>query len=142
MADATGLNANFFSARESVVQVETEKLAGLQSLEYKIVRNPIDIIGTGSDKRQGFDYGVLSVTGKLKIKSVSKILDTKFSQTDPDLAQFNMVANLKGGGKTSAISRTLTFNECYLTDREFSLDVNGVGIVIYSFTCKQVDGDK
>jgi hypothetical protein len=142
MAEASGLNANFFSARESQVTVESERLAGLQSLEYKIVKNPIDIVGTGSDKRQGFDYGVLSVTGKLKIKSVSKTLDAKFLETDPDKAMFTMTAELKGGAKTSAISRKLTFTECYLADREFSMDVNGVGIVVYSFTCKEVTGDK
>ncbi len=142
MAEATGLNATFFSARESQVTVESERLAGLQSLEYKIVKNPIDIIGTGSDKRQGFDYGVLSVTGKMKIKSVSTTLDTKFQETDPDKAKFTMTAELKGGAGSGSKPRKLTFVECYLTDREFSMDVNGVGVVLYSFTCKEVTGDK
>lgn len=140
MADTTtgGLNAKFFSARESQVTVESETLAGLQSLEYKVEKNLINIIGTGSDQKQGVDYGVVSITGKLRIKTVSPTLDGKFEKSNPDEAKFTINADLKRGG----VSRKVVFNECYLTDREFTMDVNGAPTVVYSFTCKSVTGDK
>jgi hypothetical protein len=140
MADVAtgGMNAKFFSARESTVTVESEVVSGLQSLEYKVEKNILNVYGTGSDEKQGVDYGLLNVTGKLKVKTVSPKLDSRLEKSNPDEAKFTINAVLKRG----SVSRNLVFNECYLTDREFNMDINGVPFVTYSFTCKTITGDK
>lgn len=124
------MTIEIWSATESKVMVDSTEVEGLQSIEFKVSRSRSDIVAVGQPLRQGVEYGVKVVTGKLKVKSTNPALDEKLEKTDPDDAKFTLQAQLKKGSK----SKNVTFQDCYLDDRDFSVDVNGVGISTYTFT--------
>ena len=119
-----------WSATESKVMIDSTEVEGLQSIEFKVSRSRSDIVAVGKPLRQGVEYGVKVVTVKLKVKSTNPALDEKLGKTDLDDAKFTISAQLKKGSK----SKNVTFQDCYLDDRDFSVDVNGVGISTYTFT--------
>jgi hypothetical protein len=123
-----------WSATESKVMIESTEVEGLQSIEFKVNRSRSDIVAVGKPLRQGVEYGVKVITGKLKVKSSNPALDEKLSKTDLDDAKFTLSAQLKKGSR----SKNITFQDCYLDDREFTMDVNGVGIAIYTFSATDV----
>ncbi len=124
------MTIEMWSATESKVMVDSTEVEGLQSIEFKVSRSRSDIVAVGKPLRQGVEYGVKVVTGKLKVKSTNPALDEKLEKTDLDDAKFTLQAQLKKGSK----SKNVTFQDCYLDDRDFSVDVNGVGIATYTFT--------
>jgi hypothetical protein len=115
--------------------VDSTEVEGLQSIEYKVNRSRSDIVAIGQHLRQGVEYGVKVINGKLRVKSSCPALDEKLGKADLEGAKFTLQAQLKKGKQT----KTLTFQDCYLDDREFSMDVNGVGIAIYTFTATDVE---
>jgi uncharacterized protein (UPF0210 family) len=119
-----------WSATESKVMVDNTEIEGLQSIEYKVSRSRADIIAVGQPLRQGVEYGVKVVNGRLSVKSCCPPLDQKLSKTTMEEAKFTLQAQLKKGDK----KKEATFQDCYLDDRDFTMDVNGVGIAIYTFT--------
>ncbi len=124
------MTIEIWSATESKVMVDSTEVEGLQSIEFKVSRSRSDIVAVGQPLRQGVEYGVKVITGKLKVKSTNPALDEKLEKTDLDDAKFTLQAQLKKGSK----SKNVTFQDCYLDDRDFSVDVNGVGISTYTFT--------
>ena len=124
------MTIEIWSATESKVMVDSTEVEGLQSIEFKVSRSRSDIVAVGKPLRQGVEYGVKVVTGKLKVKSTNPALDEKLEKTDLDDAKFTLQAQLKKGSK----SKNVTFQDWYLDDRDFSVDVNGVGIATYTFT--------
>lgn len=127
--------ATIWSATESKVMIESTEIEGLQSIEYKVNRSRSDIVAIGQGLRQGVEYGVKVVTGKLRVKSSCPILDEKLNKTNMEEAKFTMTANLQKTGRTP---KTISFQECYLDDREFSMEINGVGIATYTFSAMDV----
>lgn len=123
-----------WSATESKVMVDSSEVEGLQSIEFKVNRSRTDIVAVGQPLRQGVEYGVKVITGKLKVKSTNPQLDEKLGKTDLDDARFTLQAQLKKGSRT----KNVTFQDCYLDDREFSIDVNGVGIATYTFSATDI----
>lgn len=119
-----------WSATESKVMVDSTEVEGLQSIEFKVNRARSDVQSVGQPLRTGVEYGVKMINGKLSVKSTCPPLDTLLAKTNPEEAKFSISAQLKKGGTT----RTVNFQECYLDDKEFSMDVNGVGITSYTFT--------
>jgi hypothetical protein len=124
-----------WSATESKVMIGATVVEGLQSIEFKVNRSRSDIVAVGQPLRQGVEYGVKVITGKLKVKSSNHELDEKLSKIDLDDAKFTLQAQLKKGTHT----KNITFQDCYLDDREFTMDVNGVGIAIYTFSATNVE---
>jgi hypothetical protein len=108
-----------WSATESKVMVDSKEIEGLQSIEYKVNRNRTDIISVGKPLRQGVEYGVKVVNGKLRVKSSCPPLDDKLSKANLEEAKFTLQAQLKKGGT----KKTVTFQDCYLDDREFTIEV-------------------
>jgi uncharacterized protein (UPF0210 family) len=123
-----------WSATESKVMVDSAEIEGLQSIEYKVSRSRTDIIAVGKEVRQGVEYGVKIINGRLSVKSCCPPLDKKLSEKEMKDASFKLQAQLKKGDH----SMTVDFQECYLDDRDFTLDVNGVGIAIYTFTATDI----
>ncbi len=123
-----------WSATESKVMIDSTEIEGLQSIEYKVNRSRTDIVAVGKPLRQGVEYGVKVVNGKLRVKSNCPPLDKKLSEDKLEEAKFTLQAQLKKGGT----QKTVTFQECYLDDREFSMEVNGVGTAIYTFSATDI----
>jgi hypothetical protein len=123
-----------WSARESKIMVDSKEIEGLQSIEFKEHRNRSDIPAIGESLRQGVEYGVKVINGKIKVKSTCSTLDEKFSKKEVEDMNFTLSAQLKKGSK----SKTMTFQDCYIDDREYSMEVNGVGITTYTFSATDV----
>jgi hypothetical protein len=75
------------------------------------------------------------VTGTLRVRSTYPKLDTLLIKGVADVKSFQVVVELK---KLGQAIKTLSFDECYLEGKNFSLDANGVGISDYSFTATRV----
>lgn|SRR5574341_1341689 len=126
-----------WSATQSKVMIGSTEIEGLQSIEYKVSRSRQDIVAVGQPLRQGVEYGVKVVTGKLRVKSSCPPLDDLLSKENLKDAVFTMQAQLKKDDSQTT-GRTIDFAGCYLDDREFEMSVNGVGIAVYTFTADNV----
>ena len=128
-------NPVLMSANVSNIKVDGEVVPGLQAIEYKIVRNRQNVHNIGIDERIGVDYGPMYVTGALRVRSTYPKLDTALITGAADVKPFQLVVELK---KLGQAIKTLSFDDCYLEGKSFSLDANGVGISDYSFTATRV----
>jgi len=124
-------NPVLISANVSNIKVDGEVIPGLQAIEFKIVRNRQNVHNIGIDERVGVDYGPMYVTGSLRIRSTYPKFDTMLITGVAEVKPFQLVVELKKGGQSI---KTLSFDECYLEGKGFSLDANGVGMSDYSFT--------
>lgn len=128
-------NPVLMSANVSNIKIDGEVVPGLQAIEYKIVRNRQNVHNIGIDERIGVDYGPMYVTGALRVRSTYPKLDTALITGAADVKPFQLVVELK---KLGQAIKTLSFDDCYLEGKSFSLDANGVGISDYSFTATRV----
>jgi hypothetical protein len=126
---------SLMSANVSNVKVDGEVIPGLQAIEYKIVRNRQNVHNIGIDERIGVDYGPMYVSGTLRVRSTYPKLDTLLIKGVADVKGFQLVVELK---KLGQAIKTLSFDDCYLEGKSFSLDANGVGLSDYSFTATRV----
>ena len=79
-----------------------------------------------------FEYEAKQEFSKLDISIPKGKLITKSTQT---AESFQIVIELK---KLGTAIKTLTFDECYLEGKSFSMDANGVGLSDYSFTATRL----
>jgi hypothetical protein len=130
------------SANVSDIKCDGETIAGLQTIEYKIMRNRQNIHRIGSHERLGVDYGPMYVVGSLKVRSTYPKLDSILISSSAEVKPFQLVVDLKstalGIEAWGKAVKTLTFDECYLEDKTFSMDANGVGFSVYTFTSTRV----
>jgi hypothetical protein len=124
-------NPVIISANVSNVKVDGEIIPGLQAIEYKIIRNRQNVHNIGIDERVGVDYGPMYVTGTLRVRSTYPKFDTMLITGVADVKPFQLVVELKKGGTSI---KTLSFDDCYLESKGFSVDANGVGLSDYTFT--------
>jgi len=122
--------ATILSANASSVMLDDEVIEGLQEITYKLNKSRQDVPAIGTDERIGVDFGLKIVTGTLKVKSDNATLDTHLA----DNTVFQIVANLKKGEAL----RTVTFDECYLDDKNFELETSDVASAVYTFTATRV----
>jgi hypothetical protein len=128
-------NPTLISANVSNIKVDGEVIQGLQSIDFKIVRNRQNVHNIGIDERIGVDYGPMYVTGNLRVRSTYPKLDTMLIKGVADVKPFQLVVELKKLGQSI---KTLSFDDCYLEGKTFSMDANGVGISDYSFTATRL----
>ena len=128
-------NPVLMSANVSNIKVDGEVIPGLQAIEYKIVRNRQNVHNIGIDERIGVDYGPMFVTGTLRVRSTYPKLDKLLITGVADVKSFQLVVELK---KLGEAIKTLSFDDCYLEGKSFSMDANGVGISDYSFTATRL----
>jgi hypothetical protein len=128
-------NPTIMSANVSNIKVDGEVVPGLQAIEYKVVRNRQNVHNIGIDERVGIDYGPMMVTGTLVVRSTYPKLDALLTKAPPDVKNFQLVIELK---KLGQAVKTLSFDECYLEGKSFSLDANGVGLSNYDFTATRL----
>jgi len=126
MADPVIISANV-----SNVKVDGDIIPGLQAIEYKIVRNRQNVHNIGIDERIGVDYGPMYVEGTLRVRSTFPKFDTMLITGISEVKAFQLVVELKKGAQSI---KTLSFDECFLEGKVFSMDANGVGVSDYTFT--------
>ena len=84
-------NPTIMSANVSNIKIDGEVVAGLQAIEYKIVRNRQNVHNIGNDERIGVDYGPMYVTGSLRIRSSHPKLDSMLIASVSDVKSFQLV---------------------------------------------------
>jgi hypothetical protein len=128
-------NPTLISANVSNIKVDGEVVPGLQAIDYKIVRNRQNVHNIGIDERIGVDYGPMYVSGSLRVRSTYPKLDTMLIASAGEFKSFQIVVELK---KLGQVIKTLSFDDCYLEGKTFTMDANGVGTSDYSFTATRV----
>jgi hypothetical protein len=122
--------AQIYNAFASEVKVNDETIEGLQAIEYRQLKNRSDVGAVGSDERIAVYFGTKIVNGKLRVASANVTLD-KFLEEN---TEFSISATLKHGETT----RQVSFDNCYLDDKNFLMAAQGHGETIYSFTATRV----
>ena len=128
---------NIVSSSESSVSINGSPIEGVQSIEYKVVRNVTSNFEFNSMTRTSISYGNKIVTGTITVKSHNSILDQKVHNTNQNDA-VNLTVVLKQG---SFPPKELTFVNVIIENRDFNMDVGGVGVSVYSFSASDLQGD-
>ena len=118
-----------FAANESSVLVNGEPVEGVRAVDYRRLHNRASVYALGSAERIGLISGPQVVQGRLRVASTSPGLDA----LAPD-AQFQITAQLRHG----ETRLTVSFDECFLVEKTFDLEVGGHGEAVYSFTATRV----
>ncbi|MFZ4647479.1 MAG: hypothetical protein ACOYNP_17120 [Gemmataceae bacterium] len=126
--------AAVFSSNKSKVLVDGELIDGLQSLAYRLHTEQEDIRAIGSDERVAVVFGLRVVRGELAVKSVSVKLDDMLSTQ----SAFQLVADMKQDDSETSPKRSLSFDGCYVQDKQFGLAANGSVLTTYTFTATRL----
>lgn len=125
------------TANNTHVTIDGQPVPGLRSISYKTIRNRQDVPEIGVNKRIGVVFGRWKITGTIIVNSVSETLN-KHMEAD---SNFQIVITMDippvdpNGQKTT---KSLSFDQCHLDDREFSLDAHGYAITTYTFTSTEL----
>jgi len=138
------MDATVISANVTNIKLGGFDVPGLQAIEYKVVRNRQNIHNIGGDERIGVLYGPMYVTGMLRFRSTSpyldKLINKEIEKVGTEEEEFQIVVEFKGtyGAYAKKTERTLTFDECHVEGKSFSIDANGIGVTDYTFTAARI----
>lgn len=121
---------SLFSANSSSVTVNGEAVPGVQAIDYRQVRDQGEIYALGSAERIAVHYGAMRVEGRLSIASANPAMDGLSSSGEA----FQLIARLAHG----ETSRSVTFDECHMVDKQFAMSTGGAGETVYAFTAIRV----
>jgi hypothetical protein len=122
--------AQIYTAFASEVKVNEETLAGLQAIEYQVIKNRQHVGAIGTDERIAVYFGLRIVIGKLRVASASVKLDDLLQKNE----EFSISATLKHG----STQRQITFDQCFVEEKTFGMTSATHGETIYSFTATSV----
>jgi hypothetical protein len=117
------------AAAESQVLLDGQPVEGVRAIEYRTQHGRSSVYALGSTERIGIVAGPQIVEGRLRVASTSPALAALAADT-----AFQLTAELKHGATTV----TVTFDECFLTERGFSLAVGEFGEAVYGFTATRI----
>lgn len=119
-----------YTASSSEAKVNEETIEGLQSIDYRFVRNRHDVGAVGTNERVAVYYGLTMVVGRIRVASVTPMLDQLLTEG----SEFSISVRLRHGEST----RNVAFDQCYMDDKSFALDTEHHGETIYTFTATRV----
>lgn len=122
--------AEIYTAFASEVKVNEETIEGLQAIEYSTTKSSCDVGAIGSDERIAVYFGLKVVNGRLRVASANATLDGLLQSNQP----FSISATLRHG----ETQRLVSFDDCYMGDKDFALAAQGHGESIYQFTATRV----
>jgi hypothetical protein len=122
--------AQIYTAFASEAKVNEETLEGLQAIEYRQIKDRHDVGAVGTEERIGVYFGLKLVVGSITIASANITLDDLLTSN----TSFSLAVTLKHGD----IARNVTFDECYLDEKRFTLARDAHGQTIYTFTATRV----
>ncbi|PTL80157.1 hypothetical protein KYC5002_26820 [Archangium violaceum] len=122
-----------FSANRSNVLVDGKQVDGLQSLVFRVVTEREDIRAVGSNERVDVIFGLRTVQGELAIRSTSVAIDELLDKRK----KFQLVANLKKTEGSDDL-RSLSFDDCFVEGKSFSMSANGSAVTTYAFTATRI----
>jgi hypothetical protein len=103
------------------------------TIDYKMIRRQQNVHNIGIDERIGVDYGSVTVTGSLKVRSTYPKFDTVLiTHSNPKPFQLTLESKI-----SLQETKVLTFDECFLEGKTFSMDSNGIALSDYQFTANR-----
>jgi hypothetical protein len=126
------MSPTLFAASESSVMIDNEPVDGVRSIEYRFQQTRSNVYALGSTERIGIVSGGQYVEGRLHVTSTSPKLN---GMTGDQM--FQVIATLKHGKQ----QMTVTFDDCFLLDKSFSIETNGHGEAVYTFSAVRVHED-
>jgi hypothetical protein len=118
-----------FAANESAVLVDGEPIEGVRAVEYRTNTERSDLYALGSTERVAVITGRHSVEGRIRVASSSPKLDSLSGDVF-----FQIAAPLRQGDTEVTVS----FDECLLTEKTFSMSAGSHGETVYWFTATRV----
>jgi len=118
-----------FSSNESSVLINGEPVEGVSGIEYRYNQIRHNIYSLGSAERIGMVSGQRSVEGQISASSTITSLDGMLDDTP-----FQVSAQFRQGETLM----TVAFDDCQLTDKQFSLAVGEHGQSVYRFIATRV----
>ncbi|WP_058556379.1 hypothetical protein [Thiohalocapsa sp. ML1] len=122
------------SANRANVLVDGEPVEGLQEIAYKSQTPYADVAAIGARNRIGVVFGTTSVTGSLRIRSLSERLDALLTSQAP----FQIFVSVNDAG--DEVLSELSFNECYLHGKSHVMGAGNVAETLYEFSATAVAG--
>jgi hypothetical protein len=122
--------AVIFAAHSSSVLIDGQPVEGVQGIDYRVARQQGHVFALGSSERLTTYYGETRVDGRIVVASTNAALDALITSG----AAFQVVGNLAHGG----VSRTVAFDECQMSRKEFNITSGGHGETVYLFTATRV----
>ncbi len=119
-----------YTAFASEIKVNEETIEGLQSIEYSLSKNRRDVGAVGTAERISVYFGLQVVIGRLRVASANLTLD-KFLL---DNTKFSVSATLRH----DETSHKLTFDDCFMEDKAFGLNIDSHATTVYTFTATRV----
>ncbi|WP_261565092.1 hypothetical protein [Frankia gtarii] len=119
-----------FTAFASEARVNNDVIEGLQSIDYRHVRNRHDVGAIGTDERVAVYFGLRFVTGALRVASGNATLDGLLDSG----TEFVVSTVLRHGDA----SRKVTFEGCVLDEKTFTLSTEAHGEAVYTFSATRV----
>lgn len=119
-----------YTAFASEVKVNEETIEGLQTIEYSLAKNRRDVGAIGTAERIGVYFGLQVVVGRLRVASANVTLD-QFLQEN---TKFSVSATLRHDETT----RKVSFDDCFLEDKSFGLNIDSHASTVYTFTATRV----
>ena len=126
--------APIFSANRSNVLIDGEDIDGLQSLAFRVVTEREDIRAIGSAERISVSFGLRTVQGEIAVRSANYKLDDHLKNQ----SKFQIVADLKKDEAADAPKRTLSFDECFVENKDLSVGAGGTVVTSYVFSATRV----
>lgn len=121
--------ATIVAANESTVLLDGKAVDGVRAIEYRFAQARDNIYALGSAERIGLTSGGQYVEGRLRVASTNPAIAALASDKP-----FQISAQLKHGETTV----TVTFDECFLTEKTFALAASSFCESAYSFTATRV----
>jgi hypothetical protein len=122
--------AEIYTAFSSEIKVNQETIEGLQTVEYSQSNSRRHVGAIGTNERIAVYFGMKVVEGRLSVASANKTLDGLLQSRET----FSIIATLRHGDT----ARTVSFDDCYMEDKEFSLGAEGHGQTVYAFTATRL----
>lgn len=123
-----------YSANRSNVLIDGKPVEGLQSLVFRVVTEREDVRAVGTDERVDVIFGLRQVQGELVVRSASHELDALLHSR----GKFQLVASLKRDASEDGPKRTLSFDDCFVEAKAFSLGAGETVSTTYGFTATRV----
>lgn len=118
-----------YAANESSILVNGTAVEGVRSVEHRSVAVRTDLYAVGSSERIGVVTGPRNVEGRIRVASSAPDLD---ALTGDEF--FQVTAPLRQGATTV----TLSFDECLMVEKSFTMSAGGHGETVYAFTATRV----
>lgn len=126
--------ANVYAANRSNVLIDGQPIEGLRSLVYRVVTEREDVRAIGSDERVDVIFGLRTIHGELAVASASPDLDARLHGR----SRFQVVANLRRDEGGEGPRRTLSFDDCYVEGKSFTMGAGGAVTTTYAFTATRI----